>query len=92
MILNPKNHSFDCWVDADSVGNWDRVNADVDPGMAKSRAGYIITYGAGPIVWASKVLQEVALSTTYNQSRIMWDLDESQRCIFLMSLIKETLK
>jgi hypothetical protein len=54
MILNPKNHLFDCWVDADFVRNWDRVYADVDPGRAKSRAGFIITYGACPIVWGAR--------------------------------------
>ncbi len=48
LILNPREHSFDCWVDADFVGNWDRVNADVDPSTAKSRTGFIITYGACP--------------------------------------------
>jgi len=36
VILNPQRHSFDCWVDADFVGNWDRVNADVDPSTAQS--------------------------------------------------------
>ena len=88
MILNPKNHSFDCWVDADFVGNWDRVNADVDPGTAKSRAGYIITYGACPIVWASKMLQEVALSTTEAEyCAISMSLRD---VIFLMQLLEET--
>jgi hypothetical protein len=64
LIFNPRDHSFDCWVDADFVGNWDRVNADVDPSTAKSRTGYVITYAACPIVWASKLQTEVALSTT----------------------------
>jgi hypothetical protein len=64
LILNPKDHSFECWVDADLVGNWDRVNADVDPSTAKSRTGYIITYAACPVVWASKLQTEVAQSTT----------------------------
>jgi hypothetical protein len=40
LILNPRDdHPFDCWVDADFCGNWDRVNADVDPSTAKSRTG-----------------------------------------------------
>jgi Reverse transcriptase (RNA-dependent DNA polymerase) len=88
MILNPKNHSFDCWIDADFIGNWDRVNADVDPGTAKSRAGYIITYGACPIIWASKLLQEVALSTTEAEyCAISMSLRD---VIFLMQSIEET--
>ena len=64
LILNPKDHSFNCWVDADFVGNWNRVTAEVDPSTAKSRTGYVITYAGCPIVWASKLQTEVALSTT----------------------------
>ena len=64
IILNPRDHSFDCWVDADFVGNWDRVNADVDPSTAKSRTGFVITYAGCPITWASKLQTEIALSTT----------------------------
>ncbi len=90
MILNPKSHSFDCWVDADFVGNWDRVYADVDPGTAKSRAGYIITYGACPIIWGSKLMQEVALSTAEAEyGAISMSLRD---VIFLMQLLEETAK
>jgi hypothetical protein len=64
IILNPKDHSFDCWVNANFVGNWDRVNANVDPSTAKSCMGYVIAYGRCPISWASKLQTEVALSTT----------------------------
>jgi hypothetical protein len=64
LILDPKDHSFDCWVDADFVGNWDRVNANIDPSTAKSRTGYIVSYAGCPISWASKLQTEVALSTT----------------------------
>jgi hypothetical protein len=49
---------------ADFCGNWDRVNADVDPSTAKSRSGYVITYASCPIVWASKLQPYVALSTS----------------------------
>jgi len=55
IILNPQKHSFDCWVDADFVGNWDRVNADVDPSTARSRSAFIIMYGGCPISWTSKL-------------------------------------
>jgi Reverse transcriptase (RNA-dependent DNA polymerase) len=50
LILNPRNYSFECYVDADFVGNWDRVNADVDPSTAKSRTGYVIMFGGCPMV------------------------------------------
>jgi hypothetical protein len=79
MILNPNNHSFDCWVDADFVGNWDRVNANLDPGTAKSWAGYIITYGGR--VSNSMGVEDVAGSRLINhRGRVQCDLDEFARC------------
>jgi hypothetical protein len=88
LILNPRDHSFECYVDADFCGNWDRVNADVDPSTAKSRTGYVITYGGCPMVWASKLQKEVALSTTEAEYNA---LSESLReVINLMHLVDET--
>jgi len=88
IILNPQKHSFDCWVDADFVGNWDRVNADVDPSTARSRSGFVIMYGGCPLVWASKLQREIALSTTEAEYNA---LSESLRhVIHLMALTKET--
>ena len=87
IILNPKEHSFDCFVDADFVGNWDRVYAAVDPSTAKSRTGYIIMYAGCPIAWASKLQQEVALSTTEAEYNA---LSTSLRdVIHLMQLVEE---
>jgi hypothetical protein len=88
IILNPKSHSFDCFVDADFVGNWQRVNADLDPGTAKSRTGFVILYGGCPVVWASKLQREVALSTTEAEYNA---LSESLReVINMMQLLQET--
>jgi hypothetical protein len=88
LILNPCNHSFECYVDADFVGNWDRVNADVDPSTAKSRTGYVIMFGGCPMVWASKLQREVALSTTEAEYNA---LSESLReVIQLMQLLDES--
>jgi hypothetical protein len=87
VILNPKTHSFDCFVDADFVGNWNRLYADVDPATAKSRTGYLLMYGGCPLVWASKLQWEVALSSTeaeYNAlSESLWHV------ISLMQLVNE---
>ena len=87
IYLRPNDHSFDCWVDADFVGNWNKVNADIDPSTAKSRTGFIINYGGCPVTWASKLQTEVALSTTeakYNA------LSTSLRdVIHLMQLVQE---
>ena len=87
IYLRPNEHSFECWVDADFVGNWNKVNADVDPSTAKSRTGYIINYGGCPITWASKLQTEVALSTTEAEYNA---LSTSLRdVIYLMQLVQE---
>jgi Reverse transcriptase (RNA-dependent DNA polymerase) len=87
MILNPKKHSFDCYVDADFVGNWNRVTADVDPGTAKSRTAFIISYAGCPVSWASKLQTEVALSSTEAEYNA---LSESLRHVrFLMQIVDE---
>lgn len=51
IILNPKEHSFECFVDADFVGNWNRATAHEDPSTAKSRTAFIIRYADCPVVW-----------------------------------------
>jgi hypothetical protein len=35
-----------------------------DKDTARSRAGYIITYAGCPVYWQSKLITEIALSTT----------------------------
>jgi hypothetical protein len=87
IYLQPDDHSFDCWVDADFVGNWDRVNADVDPSTAKSRTGYIINYGGCPISWASKLQTDVALSTTEAEYNAL--STSLREVIHLMQLVEE---
>jgi hypothetical protein len=90
IYLRPDSHSFECWVDADFVGNWDRVNADVDPSTAKSRTGYVINYGGCPITWASKLQTEVALSTTEAEYNAL--STSLREVIHLMHLIDEAKK
>ena len=87
IILNPTDHSFDCWVDADFVGNWNKATAEFDPSVAKSRTGYVITYGSCPLVWGSRLQREVALSSTEAEYNAV---SESMRdVIHLMQLIKD---
>ena len=64
ITMQPRDHSFDCWVDADFVGNWNPDIAMEDIGTAKSRSGGLITYAGCPLLWLSKLQTEVALSTT----------------------------
>jgi len=89
IILDPKDHSFDCWVDASFVGDWNRVTADVNPSVAKSRSGYILAYGGCPLVWSSKVQREIALSTTEAEYNAM---SESLRHVIHMMQTVDELK
>jgi len=84
IILNPKGYSFDCFVDAD-FANFDKATAEHDPGTAKSRTGYLVLYGGCPMVWASKLQKETALSTTEAEYGA---LSESLKdVLFLMQLL-----
>ena len=87
IILDPKNSSFDCWVDADFIGNWNRQTSDVDPSVARSRTGYVITYGSCPVTWGSRLQREVALSSTEAEYIA---ISESMRdVLYLMQLVKD---
>jgi hypothetical protein len=55
---------FECYCDADFSGNWNKTFTDVDPSTAKSRSGWVVFYAGCPIIWASKLQSQGALSTT----------------------------
>ena len=44
LILDPKEDSFDCWVDASHASEWSSSTAMDDPNTATSRMGYTICY------------------------------------------------
>ncbi len=54
--------NLDCYPDADFAGLWNHENAN-DPHCVRSRTGFVITFAACPIIWASKLQTEIALST-----------------------------
>ncbi|KAL7530988.1 hypothetical protein ACHAWF_008366 [Thalassiosira exigua] len=58
------SRGFEDYVDADFCGNWNHIEAPTDPSTAKSRAGWIVFYAGCPIIWASRLETQVALSTT----------------------------
>jgi hypothetical protein len=64
LIFNPKDQSFDCHVDADFAGAWDKEEALEDPDTARSRSGFIISYANCHIIWTSKLQTTIALSST----------------------------
>jgi hypothetical protein len=79
--------SFEVHVDCDFAGNWVKEDAMNDPSTAKSRTGYVISYGGCPVIWASKLQTEVVLSSTESE---YVGLSESLRiAIVMMSLLTE---
>lgn len=63
ITLDPRRHSFDCFVDAD-FADFNKDTAEVDPGLAKSRTGCQVLCAGCPMAWASKLQQECCLSAT----------------------------
>jgi hypothetical protein len=79
--------SFEVHVDCDFAGNWVREDAMNDPSTAKSRTGYVISYGGCPVLWATKLPTEVVLSSTESE---YVGLSESLRItIVMMNLLNE---
>jgi len=63
LIMRPTDDvKLECYVDADFAGLW----GSEDPNSAnavKSRTGYVIMIGGSPVLWASKMQTETAMST-----------------------------
>lgn len=63
LILDPSDElHLDCYPDADFAGLWKHEDSN-DPHCVLSRTGYVITLARCPIIWASKMQTEIALST-----------------------------
>jgi hypothetical protein len=79
--------SFEVHVDYDFAGNWVKEDTLNDPSTAKSRTGYIISYGGCPVIWASKLQTEVVLSSRESEyvglSESLWI------AIVMMNLLRE---
>ena len=87
ILKADKSKSFEVHVDCDFAGNWVREDAMNDPSTAKSRTGFIISYGGCPVIWASRLQTEVVLSTTESE---YVGLSESLRiAIVMMNLLSE---
>lgn len=67
IIYNPMMKSVECYVDADFAGAWEPSIAEFDSTTARSRTGYVIKYANCPIIWASKLQTEIALSSTESE-------------------------
>jgi hypothetical protein len=86
MIYSPSNQSFDVDVDASFTG--DQESAEWDPGTARSRPSYVILYAPScPVIWASKLQSEIALSTT--ESKNLPISASTREVLPLMELVQE---
>jgi hypothetical protein len=63
-IIQPNNQGFTlhCFADSDFAGILSIEDPD-NPRCTCSRAGFIITLGSTPVIWASRLQTETALST-----------------------------
>jgi hypothetical protein len=59
-----RDKGFECYCDADFSGNWNKHLVSFDPSTAKSHSGWIMSYVECPVIWASRLQTQVALSTT----------------------------
>ncbi len=81
---------FKCYCDADFSGNWNRHLAPFNPSTAKSQSGWIVFYVGCPVIWASKLQKQVALSTTEAEYIAM---SQSLRDVLpIMFLVQEICK
>jgi len=55
---------LECYVDASYLGDWDKTIAMDDPATAKSRGAFVIKYAGVPLYWQSKILTQIALSSS----------------------------
>jgi hypothetical protein len=90
IILDPKECSFDCWVDASHAGEWKKKSAMNDPTTAKSRMGFVIMFAGCPLIWSSKLQTEIALSST--EAEYIALSAAMREVLPLLSLMKEARK
>jgi len=63
MIIRPDpSLKLNCFVGADFAGLWNYEDQQ-DYSSVKSHTGFVITLGGTPVVWASSLQSEIALST-----------------------------
>ena len=88
LLIRPNDRRhFECWVDADFVGNWRLWDAYNDPMTVKSCSGWIVRLAGAPITWASKMQTIMALSTT--EAEYIALSTSLREVIPLMGMLKE---
>ena len=65
LLVKPDGtYNLKCWVDADFAGLYGREPSE-NPNAARSRYGYVITFGGVPLIWKSQLIKEICLSTLH---------------------------
>ena len=87
ILFRPNvEQSIDTYVDASFAGEWNREWSE-EPSSVLSRTGYVVFYANCPIIWASKLQTEIALSTTESEYIA---LSQSLRDVIpLLNLLRE---
>ncbi len=85
-----QDKGFACYCDADFSGNRNKHLAPYDPSTAKSRGGWIVFYAVFPVIEASKLQTQVALSTTEAEYIAM--SQSLQDLLPIMFLVQEICK
>jgi hypothetical protein len=67
LVLSPDGTlNLDCFCDADFAGLFG-VELQDNPNSARSRLGFVITIGGCPLLWKSKLIREICLSTQHSE-------------------------
>jgi hypothetical protein len=88
IIYNPKlKEGFKVYIDTSFAGDWDPSTAEWDSDTTRSTTGYIIMYANCPVLWASKLQSDIALSST--ESEYLAISTAIREVIQLIELLKE---
>jgi hypothetical protein len=94
IIYKPNlEKGLEVYVDSSFAGNWNKEDAEWDADTARSRTGYVVMYAGFPIIWASKLQGEIALSSTKSEYlAISTVMREVLPLIEILDEIKDNIK
>jgi hypothetical protein len=87
IMIKPNNNDFKVYCESNFVRDYNKDTAHYDVMTAKSSERHIVMYAGCPIIWSSKMLMEVTLSTT--ESEYFEISNALQSTILLVPLVNE---
>jgi hypothetical protein len=91
LIFHPDpTKGFEVWADADWAGHWHKDTAQDDPGSAKSRSGILLTWTGCPVLWLSRLMPLICLSTT--EAEYCTQSDSLRHVIPMIQALDETIQ